>query len=210
MKLKVKNFNIYLDEMVLVFGILSLIFKGVRDYFENYFMCYLFIIFHELSHMFVASIFGIKTTKLSIRISGLSINLDKTTQEGRKWLLIFLAGPVSNLILAILFSNIQFICAINIALAIINLIPIYPLDGYNILKIILKIMRVKSMLKIQQIIEYMTYILLGITGGYQLIFLSNPSIILMSFYIYIQCLNIKKNDNSTLYQNCYKNITNFN
>lgn len=210
MRIKVKEFNIYIDELIFVVGFLSIIFKGIREYFENYFMCYLFIVFHELSHMFVASIFGVKTTKLNIRISGLSINLNVKNRQGIKWLCIFLAGPISNVILAVIFKNVPLVYTINLVLAIINLVPIYPLDGFNIFAIVLGFMKVKNMEKVQEIVQFLVVIILGILGAYQLIFLNNPSIILMVIYIIIQGSITRKKDNSSLYQKYYKNVTNFN
>ena len=210
MKLKIKEFNIYIDETILILIFLSIMFRGIRQYFENYFICFLFITFHEFSHMFIASIFGIKTTKLSICISGLSINLNDKNRKGLKWLFIFLAGPISNIILASTFNNIPMVYTINLALAIINLLPIYPLDGYNIFGIMLHLLKIKNVSKLQYITQNIVFCLLGIIGGYQLIILKNLSIILMVFYIFIQSQTLRKNSSSVMYQNCYKNITNFN
>ena len=211
MKIKIKEFNIYLHETILIVGFLCLFFELVRDYFENYFTCYLFIAFHELSHMFVASIFGIKTTKLYIRISGLNICLDSYNRQGFKWLVIFLAGPISNIILAYMFKNIPMVYTINLALAIINLIPIYPLDGYNIFETILRQLTIKekNIKKIQKWVEIMVIILLVIVGIYQFAVFNNLSIILMIFYIIIQSSNPRNNRDSRIYQKCYKNITKF-
>ena len=219
MKLKVKEFNIYIDEIILIVGVLCLLFKGIRDYFSNFFMCFLFIAFHELSHMFVASILGIKTTKLNIHISGLSINLEKLEKNGVKWLAIFLAGPLSNIILAIMFNKIPLVYTINLALAIINLIPIYPLDGYNILEILLKFLNFdeKKVILIQKNIGIMVIILLVILGINQLVIFKNLSVIRygkyhnlnMVFYIFIQSSNLRKNCDSAMYQKYYKNVTNF-
>jgi len=211
MRFKIRKFNIYLDETILIVGFLCLIFKVVREYFENYFICYLFITFHELSHMFVASIFGIKTTRLCIRISGLNINLDSYNRKELKWLAIFLAGPLSNIILAYIFKNISMVYTINLALAIINLIPIYPLDGYNIFEIILYkfTIKQKTIKKIQKISEIMVITLFVILGIYQFIILKNLSIILMLFYIIIQSSNLRNNRDSRIYQKYYKNITKF-
>lgn len=211
MRFKLKEFNVYLDETILIVAFLCLFFSVIRNYFENYFICFLFITFHEFSHMFVASIFGIKTTRLSIRISGLNINLDCYNRRGLKWLLIFLAGPLSNIILAYIFKNIPMVYTINIALAIINVIPIYPLDGYNSFEIILKLLRIKqkNIEKIQKFVEIMVIILLVIVGIYQFVVLRNLSVILMLFYIIIQSSNPRNNRDSRIYQKCYKNITNF-
>ena len=211
MRLKLKEFNIYIDETILIVSFLCVIFKGIREYFENYFVCFLFITFHEFAHMFIASVFGIKTKRLCIRISGLNINLDNRNKKGLKWLIIFLAGPVSNILLAIIFNNISMVYTINLALAIINLIPIYPLDGYNILEIILEMVfqNKKSIKNIQKTLKNMVIILLVILGIYQFVFLRNVSIILMIFYIIIQSSSPRNNSGSRMYQKYYKNITNF-
>ena len=211
MRFKVKEFNIYLDETILIVGFLCFLFSGIRDYFENYFICYLFIAFHEFAHMFIASLFGIKTTRLSIRVSGLNINLDSYNRKGIKWLFIFLAGPLSNILLAYIFKNISMVYTINLALAIINLIPIYPLDGYSIFEIILSkfTIKQKNIEKIQIWVEIMVIILLVIVGIYQFVILRNLSIILMVFYIIIQGCSPRNNSDSRIYQKYYKNITKF-
>lgn len=211
MKLRIKELYIYLDETILIVGFLCLFFGVIREYFKNYFVCYLFITFHELAHMFVASLFGIKTTRLCIRISGLNINLDSYNRQGLKWIVIFLAGPVSNVILAYIFKNIPMVYTINLALAIINLIPIYPLDGYNIFEIILNQLTIKqkNIEKIQKWVGIMVIILLIIVGICQFIILKNLSVILMMFYIIIQSCSLRNNSDSRIYQKCYKNITKF-
>lgn len=98
---------------------------------------------------------------------------------------------------------------INLLIMVINLIPIYPLDGYNVLETILRLIKVKSIEKIKNIIEVMVIIILANVGIYQVIFLKNPSIILMVFYIFIQRSNPRNNCNSRMYQKYYKNITKF-
>ena len=211
MRFRIKEINIYLDETILIVGFLCLFFEAIREYFENYFVCFLFIAFHELSHMFVASILGIKTKRLYIRISGLNISLDYCRREGLKWFIIFLVGPLSNIVLAYMFKNIPMVYTINLALAVINLIPIYPLDGYNIFEIILKLLikNKKSKEQTQIIVQIMVIILLAILGIYQFVNLGNLSIILMVFYIIIQSANLRNNRDWRIYQKCYKNITIF-
>lgn len=211
MKLRVKEFDIYLDESVLIIGILSIIFKVVRKYFENFFICYLFIVFHEFSHMCVASIFGVATKNLHIRISGLNICLKEQNTNNLRWIIIYLAGPISNIGLAATFKNVPLVYTINLALAVINLIPIYPLDGYNIFEILLNQLNLKrkNIEKVQKSVEIMVIILLLAVGIYQFVFFENISIILMVIYIIIQSSNLRNNSASRIYQKCYKNITNF-
>ena len=194
MKIKLKEFNINVDETIFIIGFICLVFQNIRRYFENYFICYLFIIFHELAHICVASLFGIKFIKLNIRISGLSALLKEKKREGIKWLYIYLAGPISNIILAVLFNSIPMVFSINIALAIINLLPIFPLDGFNILKVLLNFTKINNKNKkiIEKITEIMVIILLVIIGIIQFVFLENLSIILMVFYIFIQSSSLRK------------------
>ena len=210
MKLKIKEFNVYIEETVFIVAILCVLFTNIRQFFSNYFICLLFISFHEFSHMLVASIFGIKTTKLSIRISGLCINLNNNNCRGLKWLAIFSAGPISNVILALIFKPIPMVYVINLVLAVINLIPIYPLDGYNILKIILEIFKVKKIELMQNIIPKIVMVFYAVLGACQLILFKNPSIAFMIIYIIIQVGNTKKYQDFGMYQKYYKNITNFN
>lgn len=209
MRLKIKDVNIYVEELVFLTIFLSVIFKEVREYFENYFICYLFIAFHEFAHMFVASIFDIKTTRISICISGLNINLNNKNRKGIKWFAIFFAGPISNIILALLFLKVPIVYTINLVLAVTNLLPIYPLDGYNIVKILLGILKIKNEQKMLNIIQSIFLVLFGILGVYQVIFLNNLSMILMLFYIFIHSEISRKNSNLRLYQKCYKNVTIF-
>jgi len=211
MKIKVKEFVIDIDESIFIVFLLCVVFKQVRSFFENYFVCFLFITFHELSHMFVASILGIKTKKLSIHVSGLNINLKRTKTNKTKWLLIFLAGPLSNILLAICFKSIPMVYTINLALAFINLIPVYPLDGYHIFEILLTLTKInsKTIIKIQKPTEIMVIIILAIAGICMFVFYMNLSIILMVFYIFIQASNLRKNWNLGMYQKYYKNITKF-
>ena len=209
MKFKIKDFKLHIDETIFIVIIFCIIFKGIRNYFENYFICYLFIIFHELSHVLLASLFGIKTTKLTITISGLHVSLNDFNRNNYKWLIIFLAGPISNILLALIFKNIEIVYTINLALAIINLIPLYPLDGYNILETVLKLKKVKNAEKVKNVLEIMVITLLVIIAICQFVKFNNLSLIFIVFYIFIQSLSLRNNWDSAMYQKYYKNITIF-
>lgn len=194
MKIKLKKIDVNIDETIFIVILLCVIFKNIRNYFENYFVCFLFITFHELAHISVASLFGINPIMLNVNISGLNVILNERRKTGVKWLWIFLAGPLSNVILAIIFKFVPMVCGINVALAIINLLPIYPLDGYNIMKVMLNLFKIsdKNAKTIEKIAEIMVIILLVIIGIGQLVFLRNISVILMVFYIFIQSSSPRK------------------
>ena len=143
------------------------------------------IIFHEVSHAFVAYKFGDPTPKFTGRLtfnpakhfemfgflSFLIIGFGwakpvminplnfRNFNKGRRFVAI--SGIVTNIVLCIVFSCLAFFlspllisasnafcdliyffinysCIINLALAIYNLLPIYPLDGYNFLRTFLR------------------------------------------------------------------------
>lgn len=207
MRFNLKEFIINIDESVIIAIILSILVVPIGEYLANYFMCYLFIVFHELSHMLVASIFGVHTKRLNIKLSGLNIEIDQKKDKGIKWFLIFLAGPLSNLVLSIMFYKIQMVCIINTALMLINIMPIYPLDGYNILDSLFYKLDLKTKNKLLKNIELITFAILSTLGIMQLVFYKNVSLILMDIYIYLQSKSYEKKHNSDLYQKYYKNIT---
>lgn len=196
MKIKTPLFDIKIDILFLIVMFIFLLYSKVRIFFSSFFICYLFIVFHEAAHMLVASIFGKSIESFNISLFGVSITFkrehysisNKITDRGTciKNILIYLAGPVSNFILAIIFEKIKIVFDINLFLCVVNLIPIYPLDGYNILKNILLFKYDEEEIeKIISIINYIFFISLFILGALSIIVLYNPSLILFLIYILI-------------------------
>lgn len=140
MKINTSLFKIEIEWLFITTLIVSIFSYKVKNYLSNYYICYIFILFHEMAHMFLGTIFGAKVNKLNLSVAGVNVTFDKNIINlyisNFKKILIYLAGPISNFILAIIFRNIKMVFEINIFLGILNLIPIYPLDGYNILNII--------------------------------------------------------------------------
>ena len=139
-------------------------------------------ILHELGHLIMGIILGMKPEKLEI-----------------KKILIAIAGPAINILLIIIsattkiniIAKINFIYA-NLLLAIINLVPIYPLDGGRILKGIITIFKGKQ--KGEQtinIISIISTIITTIIGTIAVI--NNKNIAIIFFIIYIWAIVIKEN-----------------
>lgn len=93
-----------------------------------------FSMLHETGHLIALRLLGGKCFGFNgagqgfgLRISGLSY-----TQE----LLVAAAGPLISLLLAALFALLrhQYFCYANLFLALMNLLPILPLDGGRILR----------------------------------------------------------------------------
>ena len=102
------------------------------------------VLLHEGSHALLASRFGVHTKKLKLLPCGAKIDIDVNFLPKREKILILLAGSFGNIIVALVsgsflwvvpgwFSQVEIFIWANAAVAIMNLLPIYPLDGGKVL-----------------------------------------------------------------------------
>lgn len=125
---------------------------------------FLCVILHELSHSLVAKKYRINTIDIIISPIGGLARLTKIPEEPKKELFIAIAGPLVNLIIAILIgaylhfiigTNIipddlrnlellgysidfmKFVVLMNFMLFIFNLVPAFPMDGGRVLRALL-------------------------------------------------------------------------
>lgn len=195
MQIKIKEIRLELGELFLILMLTCFMSKTVNNFFYNYLNCLLFISFHELSHLLLASIFGFFPNKIAIKVNGLMLEYKKDTIKGLKGLIIYLIGPLSNLVLATLFKNIKIIYEINIVLCITNLLPIKPLDGYNILKSISEIFFTKAIfLKVLYIIENVFKITISLLAIFIAIVYNNFSLIVLLAYVFL--VNLKDEEST--------------
>ena len=124
-------------------------------YFTNQLSAYLWIMLfcfiHEMGHLIMGFILGLKPEKIEIMPFGFFLEFKPITLKSNKEILksnilIAIAGPMTNLIIIfiILFLHISFIgkdivIYTNLLIFTFNLIPIFPLDGGRVLKEILNI-----------------------------------------------------------------------
>lgn len=150
------------------FLILEIFMLMILIRFSNAFIIGLtFIFIHELVHILVAKLYGVKLNKLSVGISGATAGfLDFEDIKDFKKFVVYLSGPLFNLIVGIFFYlislnyNSEFINTIyltNLGLFIFNLIPAYPLDGSRMMEIIL--FNLITYRKSKKVIEYTSYFL---------------------------------------------------
>ena len=211
MKLKFSKVNIEFEIVFLIVFLVFIFSNTIRKILFSFYMCYLFIIFHELAHLTITLLFGKEIENFKFSLSGVCIELKKKRfdlkgnkrlkKENIEEIILYLAGPISNIILAYIFNNNKMICEINIAFAILNLLPIFPLDGYNILDNLLELfsMRLKKREVILEILSNILIFILFFVGIVQLLFLFNPSIIMFSLYVFLIQFNNKKRQKFTNY-----------
>ncbi|MDD3303300.1 MAG: site-2 protease family protein [Clostridia bacterium] len=213
MKLRFSRMNIEIENIFLIVLFLFLFSYTIRNILFSFYMCYLFIIFHELAHLTVALLFGKEIENFKFSISGVCIEFKKkrfyvneTVKlkiENIKEILLYMVGPLSNIMLACLFSNNKMIFEINMIFAMINMFPIFPLDGYHILDNILEFFNMKQK-KRETVLYILSKCLLSfllLVGIIQLVFLFNPSIIIFVFYVFLIQENNKKRQKVANYGN---------
>ncbi len=127
--------------------ILVLILFLLLNNIDTYIIFLIFILIHELAHLFVGIMIGGKPRKLNLNPLGVSLEFYSYGKNKLIYkVLFYLAGPLVNLAIAIAFMYIEGlkgeyekIIYTNLAICIFNLIPILPLDGGKILKEILRV-----------------------------------------------------------------------
>lgn len=108
------------------------------------------ILIHELSHSITAVHLGIKIPEITLFMFGGMAHLSEEPADPMDELKIAVAGPITSFVLAFVFWVIalviagaeptivvaifQYLAWINLALAIFNLVPGYPLDGGRIFR----------------------------------------------------------------------------
>lgn len=155
---------------------------------EVFAMSFIFILLHELGHAITGIILGLKIKKININVFGLSIEFENYGKERiNNKIIIDMAGPAINIIsfiVAVIFKNKE-IAYINILLAIINLLPIYPLDGGRIVKnLLLKKHNYKQVVGYTEKISKNTLIIITAVSSLVILYIKNFGIFLVIIYLW--------------------------
>lgn len=180
MIIKRKGFFVEIEDLLIIILISFFFSDKIKLFLTSYFVCYLFMMFHETSHILFATLFGKRVRKIKLSVAGVCAIFSNDELDIVKELIVYVAGPISNLCLALTFKNIKFVFETNIFLCILNLLPIYPLDGYNIIKAIFRYYGFEMYLKY---IEYIIFCIFLVLSLYILVKYYNPSLTIFLIYI---------------------------
>lgn len=185
---------------------------------EMYIILMIFAIIHELGHLVAGLILKFKPEEVKLTPVGLQIRFkidsreyNEKIKEARslniKKAIIALAGPLTNLIIAVVTiiigyfnANIQntyiyqIIIYANFLIAMFNLIPIYPMDGGRVLNELLKIfIGNKKAYKITYIVSKTILILLTAVASILILYIHNIAIVIILAYLwYLEVIEIRR------------------
>ena len=198
--IKIKEIIIEIEYILVITLLTTTVSQTAMSYLDKYYVCLLFVIFHELAHVLVGTVLGKKLKKVFIGISGMTAffkyeYIIKTRKNYIIDLLVFLAGPVANIVIATIFCNNKFIYEINMFLAILNFLPIFPLDGYNIIKSIGISLFIQKKRTVIRVVNCISVVFISILSVICItIFLMYRNISSIFFLIYLLLLNVKNNN----------------
>jgi Zn-dependent protease/CBS domain-containing protein len=160
------------------------------------------VVLHELCHALTAKHFGIKTRKILLLPIGGVAQMEKIPEKPWEGLLVSLAGPFLNLVIAgILYAYFKVIEGgipqgispmikgsflirlmwVNLGLALFNLLPAFPMDGGRILRSILALWMAPT--KATQIAAQFGQILAFLFGFIGLLF--DPLLVFIGLFIWM-------------------------
>lgn len=182
---------------------LFLIIFYLTKQFEIYVIMIIFAMIHELAHLGMGLLLGLKPKKVELIPLGLSIsfkvNIDdfnRKRKNGNLFVLkeigVALAGPIVNLIILLVinffmqdFYHKNLIVYANLLIFVFNLLPIYPLDGGRILNGLLHIFTGKQKArKLCYDISIITTIIITATSSIAILYYKNIAIFFIILYLW--------------------------
>ena len=194
------NLNVFLFVLLFI----------LTNQIELYALVMLFALIHELGHLLCGIILDFEVENFEIMPLGFSVEFKPNVKDYNKKIMksniltvkklcINLAGPMANFIIIIVayLFKLQDI--------IINMIPIYPLDGGRVLKNVLKLLFGNpKALKCTNTISNVVVIMLTIISSIGIYYYKNIAILFAIIFVWL--LILKENKKFNTYNKIYKAI----
>lgn len=195
--------QIKIDVKILIFALIFFITGQINIYI----ILMMFAFFHEMAHLIVGLFLGFRPYLFEMKPIGFSISFynsvddyNKKIKKGNmlelKKIFVYLAGPVYNLATAFAFAffsgMVEFVY-INLILFIINILPMYPLDGGRIVKSILSIFcGLRKSYILTEKISFVCVVILLIITSIAIIKVQNFGLLVVVLYLVcIECREAK-------------------
>ena len=209
--------SLKIDLKIFIFFILFYLTKQIKLYATIMILC----IIHELGHVLMGIVLGLKIEKIEIMPMGLSVSFklniedfNKKIQKGSilqlKKIAIAIAGPLTNLIMLLIVLNTdmnlkivsnEILAYANILIMLFNLLPIYPLDGGRIFKELIQIFEgsIKAKIYIRKISKAVV-IIVTMLASIGILYLKNIAIFFIIIYLWIIVIKENKQYNKIVYE----------
>lgn len=169
-------------------------------------LLFLCVVLHEFGHAFAAKAYGINTPDITLLPIGGVARLERMPEEPKQELIIAIAGPLVNVIIALCLyvvigsrelmnpaivqrgDMLTQLLQINVVLVLFNLLPAFPMDGGRVLRALLATRlsyarATQIAANVGQAFAFLFVIvgLFGIPGFFH----SNLFLVFIAFFIYI-------------------------
>lgn len=135
-----KKIKVVISPFTFVFAVIWCFFGEI----ETFVVYFISIALHEFAHAYVAGKLGYACEKITMSPFGATLYAECDEFASKDELKIALAGPVFSLIIALLcvcvwwilpeiYNYTMDLCMANFAIFLLNILPVYPLDGGRVL-----------------------------------------------------------------------------